>query len=49
MIETFTALGENFWLPLLVAAVIGAQAFLVNPYRDNAIATKISVTRPPAR
>ena len=40
MIETFTALGKKFWLPLLVAAVIGAQAFLVNHYRDNAVAYK---------
>ncbi len=40
MIETFTALGENFWLPLLVAAVIGAQAFFVNHYRDNAVTYK---------
>ncbi|EOC0095073.1 lysis protein [Cronobacter dublinensis] len=38
MIETFTALGKKFWLPLLVAAVIGAQAFFVNHYRDNAVA-----------
>lgn len=38
MIETFSALGKKFWLPLLVAAVIGAQAFFVNHYRDNAVA-----------
>lgn len=40
MIETFTALGKKFWLPLLVAAVIGTQAFFVNHYRDNAVAYK---------
>jgi len=40
MIETFTALGKKLWLPLLVAAVIGAQAFLVNHFRDNAVAYK---------
>ena len=38
MIETFSALGKKFWLPLLVAAVIGTQAFFVNHYRDNAVA-----------
>lgn len=40
MIETFSAQGKKFWLPLLVAAVIGAQAFFVNHYRDNAVAYK---------
>ena len=40
MIETFSALGKKFWLPLLVAAVIGAQAFFVNHYRDNAVTYK---------
>ncbi|WP_083580972.1 lysis protein [Enterobacter sp. SA187] len=40
MIETFTALGKKLWLPLLVAAVIGAQAFFVNHYRDNAVTYK---------
>jgi len=40
MIETFTVLGKKFWLPLLVAAVIGAQAFFVNHFRDNAVTYK---------
>nr|WP_318380448.1 lysis protein [uncultured Enterobacter sp.]DAL63571.1 MAG TPA_asm: Rz lysis protein [Caudoviricetes sp.] len=40
MIDTFTALGKKFWLPLLIVAVIGAQAFFVKHYRDNAVTYK---------
>lgn len=35
-----SALVKRYWLQLLVLALIGALAFFVNHYRDNAIAYK---------
>ncbi|WP_227160119.1 DUF2570 domain-containing protein [Enterobacter cloacae] len=35
-----SALVKRYWLQLLVVAVIGALAFFVNHYRDNAITYK---------
>ena len=35
-----SALVKRYWLQLLVLALIGVLAFLVNHYRDNAIAYK---------
>lgn len=34
------ALAKRYWLQLLVLALIGVLAFLVNKYRDNAITYK---------